>query len=109
MAFSIQINGVTITGNQSIKVSGNKVIVDGKDITPDAKVISITVSGNIETLSADTVEKIEVTGSCGSVKTMSGDVTCHSVSGYVNTMSGDIICNQIAGDASTMSGDIISN
>lgn len=108
MKNSIQINGVNITGGRNITVSGGKVIVDGQDVTPDAKVINIAITGDVEMLSVDHAEKIEVTGTCGSVKTMSGNVTCESVAGPVKTMSGNVIAAQITGDASTMSGSIIN-
>ncbi len=108
MKNSIQLNFVTITGGRNITVLGGKVVIDGKDVTTDGKVINISVTGDLGTLSADYAEKIEVTGAFGSVKTMSGSVTCESVNGSVNTMSGNVIAGQIAGDVSTMSGSIIN-
>ncbi len=102
------INGATITGGRSINIRNGRVIVDGKDVTPDAKEINITVSGNVDKLEADACQKISVTGDVGSIKTMSGDVdVAGNVQGSVSTMSGDIDCGEsIGGSVSTMSGDI---
>jgi hypothetical protein len=104
---SIRINGVTISGN-SIQVKNGSIFVDGKVVeTGDAKQIRIEVDGSIERLNADSCDSITVSGSAGSVSTMSGDVTCGNVEGAVSTMSGDIRCGNIGGSVSTMSGDII--
>lgn len=120
----------TITINQksfqgrNIVINNGKVVIDGKDVTPDGKEINISVVGNIETINADACTKIEVKGDVRSVKTMSGDVEVTgnvtdsatstsgdvevggSVGGNVKTMSGDVDCGDIKGDVSTMSGDI---
>lgn len=103
----IRINGVNISGN-SIHVRNGSVLVDGKIVeTGDAKHIRIEVDGSIERLNADSCDSITVSGSAGSVSTMSGDVTCGNVEGAVSTMSGDIRCGNIGGSVSTMSGDIL--
>ncbi len=103
---SININGSSFSGN-SIKINNGKIFIDGVDKTPDAKDINITVTGNIDSLSCDNANKIDVTGDAGSIKTMSGDVFCGgNVSGNVQTMSGDVQALIIEGDVSTMSGDI---
>lgn len=105
---TIVINGVTIAGGRSVSIVGNKVIVDGKDVTPDAKDIKIEIAGNVDRLEADCCNSIAVTGDAGSVKTQSGDVTIGGhVSGSVQTMSGDVDCGgPIGGSVATMSGDI---
>jgi hypothetical protein len=103
----ITINGVSIVSGRSISVSGNKVFVDGKDVTPDAKIIRIEVHGNVGDLSADACESILINGSVdGSVSTQSGDVKCGDVGGGVSTMSGDVKCGVVGGSVKTMSGDI---
>jgi hypothetical protein len=111
MTSTITINGVTITTSRSgsISVSNGRVIIDGKDVTPDAKQITIEVNGDIHSISADICTKIAVTGSAGSVRTQSGDVECGPITGSVNTMSGAVRSGPIAGSASTMSGDITSS
>lgn len=108
MASTISINGTTFTttGRGSISISNGRVTIDGKDVTPDAKIISIEVHGDIQSISADACEKITMTGSAGSVRTQSGDVECGPVSGSVSTMSGDVRCGGISGSVSTMSGDV---
>lgn len=104
---SIRINGVTISGN-SIQVKNGSIFVDGSVVdTGDAKQIRIEVDGSIERLNADACDSITVSGSAGSVSTMSGDVKCGNVDGSVKTMSGDVRCGSIGGSVSTMSGDII--
>jgi len=111
MASTIVINGVAIHGGRNITVRGGKVIVDGKDVTPDAKEISISVTGNVDSIEADACEKISVTGDVGSVMTQSGDVDVGgSIGGSVQTMSGDVDCGgAIGGSVTTMSGNIKSH
>lgn len=102
----IVINGKSFSGN-SISIYGNKVIIDGKDCTPDSKEINITVNGNLSKLKADVCNTIQINGDCGNVQTQSGDVEIEgAVSGSVSTMSGDVDCGDIGGNVSTMSGDI---
>ncbi len=105
---TIRINGMTITGGRNITVTNGRVTVDGRDITPDAKDISIQVTGNVERLEADVAHSIAIAGDCGSVSTQSGDVDVKgSISGNVRTMSGDVESGgHIGGNVSTMSGDI---
>jgi hypothetical protein len=105
----VVINGVSIDGNsRSVVISNGKVIVNGKDVTPeDTKDINIVINGHIETLDVDTCNKITITGDVGSVSTLSGDVNITgNVLGSVKTMSGDVDCEEISGSVKTMSGDI---
>lgn len=106
---TVIINGKTITAGRNITISGNRVLVDGKDVTPDAKEIRIEVKGNIDSLSVDACNSINVIGSVGDISTQSGDVKCGDVSGSVQTMSGDVNCGAIRGSVKTMSGDINHN
>ncbi len=108
MTSTIVINGVTISGGRNITVRNGKVIVDGKDVTPDAKEINISVTGKVDRLEADACSKISVTGDVGSVETMSGNVDVGgNITGSVETMSGDVDCGgSIGGSVSTMSGDV---
>ncbi len=101
----ISFNGVKYQGN-SITITNGKVIVDGKDVTPDTKEINISVDGNIEKLKVDQCVKVSVNGACGSVETMSGNVNCGPVNGPVKTMSGGVKCERVGGDVETMSGDV---
>ena len=103
---SININGKIYSGDIII-VSGNKVVIDGKEIKEESKVMNITIDGNIDTLSVDACEKISVTGSVENLKTMSGDVeVTGDVNGSIKTMSGDIRCKYCCGSVQTLSGDI---
>lgn len=103
---SVIINGNVYEGN-SVVIKNGKIIVDGKNVTPDSKEINIVVNGNIETLDVDACSKIDVTGDIGKIKTMSGDVKCNNVKGDISTMSGDVSCKgNIVGNVKTQSGDI---
>lgn len=103
---TVQVNGSLISGGRNITITGNRIFVDGKDVTPDAKDIRIEVQGNVESLSVDACNSVTVNGDIGKVRTASGDVRCGNVGGSVNTMSGDVICGDVSGDIETMSGDI---
>jgi len=104
----IKINGVTVESScRSVVISKGRVIVDGKDVTPDSKDIRIVVSGDIEELRADCCDYISVAGNVKSIKTQSGDVAITGdVAGSVQTMSGDVNCGMVKGSIATMSGDI---
>lgn len=101
----IRINNKTFKG-KSITITDNKVIIDGKDVTPDAKAINIVIEDSIDSINADNCESITVYGDCHSVQTMSGDVECRNITGNVKTMSGDVDAHNISGSVQTMSGDI---
>lgn len=122
----ININGKIFYGN-NISMSGNKITIDGVVVTDEDivnnKTVNITVEGNIESIEADYVTKIDIKGTTGSVKTTSGDVHCGNVAGdvkstsgdvdidgYVNgsiqTMSGNVSCGSVGGNIKTMSGNI---
>ncbi|MEY4433354.1 MAG: Aeromonas phage phiA8-29 [Bacteroidota bacterium] len=104
---TISINGMTITGSGNITVLNGRVIVNGKDVTPEGKEINITVTGNVEKLEVDACSKIAITGDVQNVKTQSGDVDISgAVSGSIQTMSGDVDCGNVGGSISTMSGDV---
>lgn len=104
---TVIVNGNAYTSKGgNVVVIGNRVIIDGKDMTPDAKEIRMEVTGNIGSLSVDACNTVHVNGSAGDVSTQSGDVTCGDVKGSVSTMSGDIRCGSVGGNAKTMSGDI---
>lgn len=103
---TVIINGKTYTGHGSITVINGRVTIDGKDVTPDAKDIRIEVNGNVESLSVDACNSINVTGNVGDISTQSGDVKCGDVTGSVQSMSGDVRCGNVKGNVKTMSGDI---
>jgi hypothetical protein len=109
-ANTININGKTIvtTGTSSVIITNNKVYVDGKDVTPDAKQITIQVNGDVKNLECDACSSISVKGSAGSVSTVSGNIeVTGNVTGNVGTTSGDInVRGGVSGSAKTVSGDI---
>jgi hypothetical protein len=103
---TITINGNTYSGN-SIVVTNGKVVINGKDVTPDSKEINIFVVGDIEQLKVDDCDKISVNGNVKSISTQSGDVeVTGDVDGSISTMSGDVDCENVQGSISTMSGDV---
>lgn len=104
---TISINGVTYTGGNSISVVNGKVIIDGKDMTPDHKEINITVHGNIDQLEVGSCNSLSITGDCGQIKSGAGDIEITgNVGGSVSTKAGDIKCGNVGGSVSTMTGDI---
>jgi hypothetical protein len=106
----ISINGVNITASGSISVTSGKVIVNGVDVTPEAKEINIIVNGDTDKIQVDACNSFHVTGKVGNIKTMSGDVNVSGdVEGSIQTMSGDVDCHKIGGFVKTMSGDIKHN
>ena len=90
----------------SITVINNKVFVDGVDVTPDAKTIDINVQGDLQTLTVDACNIVNVEGSVGSLQTTSGGVSCGNVETFVQTTSGDVECREVKGYVKTVSGDI---
>jgi hypothetical protein len=106
MSGSITINGQTYTGKKSVQITNNRIMIDGVDVTPKAKQITIQITGNVSHLSVDACETLTITGNAGEVITQSGNVHCCNVQGNVETMSGNVSCGAIDGDASTMSGKI---
>jgi hypothetical protein len=103
----IIIGGKSYSG-RNITVTRKRVVVDGVDLTPDSKDISIQIEGNIETLTVDECNLVTVDGNVNTLSTMSGDVQMKGdVQGNVKTMSGDVVCGKILGSVSTMSGDIL--
>ncbi len=102
----ITVNGETFDG-QNIIIRNGRVIVDGKDVTPEVREINIVINGNIDTLVADACQKISVTGDVGNLKTVSGNVDIKgSALGPVTTTSGDIICGEVKNSISSVSGNI---
>ena len=62
MVNTISINGKTIVTNaNSVQVCGDKIVIDGKDVTPDAKEITLKVEGSVENVIAEYGE-VNVTG-----------------------------------------------
>lgn len=101
----ITINGKNIFG-KNINISNGKVIIDGVDMTPDSKEITINVMGNIDTLDVDYAKEIKVNGDINKANTGSGDINCINITGGARSGSGDIECEILNGDVQTGSGDV---
>ncbi len=102
----ISINGKNLFGS-NISINGNKIIIDGKDVTPNEKVINIVVNGNIDNLGVDSCDKIEIHGDVNKLKNMSGDIECGNIKESVSSGSGNIKCKgYIGGDVETGSGNV---
>lgn len=105
---AIVIGNTTFNG-RSVSISGNRVIIDGIDVTdklPEQKQYKIEVNGNLEKLKVDACQTISVTGNVDTISTQSGDVDCGDVNGPISTMSGDVDCGNVSGSISTMSGNV---
>lgn len=102
----ITIGNVTYHGN-NISIINGRVIIDGKDVTPDGKQITINVTGDIQELNVDSCDKVTVTGNVGSLKTSTGDVEVDGNVGSLNTSTGDVEVNgNVEGDLESQNGDI---
>ena len=102
----ITINGNKYSGN-SIVVSNNKVIINGKDVTPDSKNIEIKVDGDIDELKVDNCNNIEVNGNVNNIKSTNGDIDVNgNVNGSITTVNGDVDCHNIGGSVSSVNGDV---
>ena len=105
---NISINGICYAGN-SVSVNRGKVIIDGVDVTPDGKVITISVTGNVDTIKADACSSIIVGGDANVVDTSLGNVSCRDVKGNVTTTLGKVDCNNIDGSVETTLGNVKAN
>jgi hypothetical protein len=104
----ITINNNSYSG-RNIVIKDGKVFVDGTDVTPDSKEITVSVIGDLENLEIDHAKTIEIKGNIGKVRSGSGDVNCERIGGDVQTGSGDVECSYINGSVQTGSGDVKSN
>ena len=102
---SVIINGKSYIGS-TVKVSGNKITINGTDVTPDTKIVNITIEGDVDEVHADYCEKIVVNGNAKTVTTTSGDIECKDIAGDVKLTSGDVQCGNIGGSVQTVSGDV---
>ena len=115
MSSNIIINGNSYTGN-NVSIINGKIIIDGNDVTPDSKTITIDITGNLGSLKADVVNKVSITGNVdgdvqigtGDVQIGTGDVQIGSdVHGNIKTGVGDIkVQGNVSGNAKTGVGDI---
>lgn len=103
---NINVNGKTFASSRSIVISNGKVIIDGKDVTPAEKEITITVTGDVNSLEVDYCNKIDITGNVGKLSSTSADVNVTGNSGDINTVSGDVDVEGDAGSIETVSGDV---
>ena len=107
----ITVNGVTISGEGSIHIDGNKITIGSKtvnfDSITDSRTINVVVNGDVDRLSTMSAD-IEVHGNVGNAETKSGDISVSGdVSGDVEAVSGDInIGGSVSGRVKTISGDI---
>ncbi len=103
---NIKINGISYSGD-NISITNNKIVVNGKDVTPIEKEINISIDGDVDKLKIDFCNKITVNGNVGDIKSQSGNFEITGdVNGSIKTMSGNIKCNKVKGSVSTMSGNI---
>jgi hypothetical protein len=105
----IFINGITYTGN-TVSIVDSRIIIDGVNVTPEAKIINIKVEGDIQQLNGG-ISDIVVDGNVGELKTSVGNVTVSgSVTGNVTTSTGNVkVGGSIRGSVKTSIGNINSN
>lgn len=107
MNSTVIINGKQIQANGTISVINNKIYIDGKDITPDAKEINIQVNGNINELKIDVANKLLIQGNVTNLQSTSADIQIKgNVLQNIRTTSGDVKCEQVLGNIKTVSGDV---
>lgn len=96
---SIIINGTTIKSSGSISVNGNKIFIDGKDVTNKIGkikdgILKIKIDGNIDKFIAD--GNIEVNGNIGNLQC---DGTCKIDGDIKGNVEVDGVCD-VRGDVS---------
>lgn len=98
---AVIINGQVFSGS-NLQISGNKIIIDGKDVTPDAKVITVKVDGNVNSIDIDCCESFTMTGDAGKIKSTNGNIDISgNVIGDVETTNGNV-----GGSVKTKNGNI---
>lgn len=103
---SITINNSTFSG-KNVSIINGVITIDGNVQTmPDEKIITISVVGNLESLSVGSCKELVVTGDAHRVDTQSGSVKCGNVTGNIKTLSGSVTCGNVTGDVETMSGSV---
>ena len=104
---TININGVTYTGN-SIRYSNGKVIIDGKTVDgSNMPIINIKVEGNINQLEVDNAEEITVIGNVTAIETTNGNVKVNgNILENATSINGNINATTIMGKATTKNGNI---
>lgn len=101
---NVKSSSVVIT-NGSITVNG-KLIKDLNEL--DEKEINIIIEGDVESLTVDSCDEIEVKGSAKNIKTHNGNVKVNNdVTGNVSTHNGNVVCGKVGGDVDTHNGNII--
>ena len=104
---SININGKSYAG-RNIVISNGKVIIDGKDQTPEGKEINISVDGNVNRLEVDYADRIDIKGDVAIADCKNGNLSCRDIVGDAETKNGNIVCSgKIEGNATTKNGNII--
>ena len=108
---AIIINGSIVNshiGNcNNVVISNGKVIIDSKDLTPDAKEINIQITGDVQKVEIDNCNQLKINGKCNTVSSHNGNVEIEGdVLNSVSTHNGNVRCNNIAGSVSTRNGSI---
>lgn len=104
---TIKINSLNYSGN-NITIINDRVIIDGVDVTPNTKNITIEVTGNLDKLQVGACKSITINGDVNHLSSSSGEVSCDNIRGNVETVSGDIEVDYINGSVETVSGDVHS-
>lgn len=98
-------NGDNIGGN--VVISNGKIIIDGKDVTPDSVDIKIEIKGNVDKLKVDACNFIKVIGDVNNISSHNGNVDIDgNVLNNCSTHNGNIKAHKIKGSAKTQNGNI---
>jgi hypothetical protein len=108
---AIIINGSIVNssfGNYSnVVISNGKVIIDGKDLTPESKEINIQITGDVQKIEIDNCNQLKINGKCNTVSSHNGNIEIEGdVLNSVSTHNGNVSCKNIAGSVSTKNGNI---
>ena len=81
----IRINGIDIVDGKNLTIVNGKIQIDGEDVTPDDKIITIEIHGDVETVRVDSCTTVDISGTVGTVSVSNGDITCGDIAGTAST------------------------
>lgn len=81
-------------------------MIDGVDVTPDAKRITVSIEGNVDSIITDYADVV-VNRTANQIEAKNGNISCGDVSGDETTKNGNIRCGKVSGDATTKNGYIV--
>lgn len=93
--------------SDDVAINNGKVIIDGKDVIFETEEASITIEGDLRSLSVDRCTSITIKGNCGNAESLRGDILVEGdVAGDVTSRFGTVSCQEVKGNIITRSGNI---